>query len=138
MIKIKREYTKDYTIGTIISDKFKETLYCLELPYLDNKNNISCIPAGEYKIKKHYSNKFKNCIKILDVKDRSNILIHTGNTVNKFKDSTGYNWTIESHGCLLTSLSINRQEQYPIGNFSRKALEFLLEHLEDNDYLIIE
>lgn len=138
MIKIKREYTKDYTIGTIISDRFKETLYCLELPYIDNKNNISCIPAGEYKIKKHYSNKFKNCIKILDVPNRQNILFHCGNSVNQFKDSTGYNHFVESKGCLLVCLHIDKQEAYPIGKFSRKALEFLLEHIEDTDYLIIE
>jgi len=138
MIRIKREYNKDYTLGTLTSDEFREILYCVELPYLDNKNQISCIPAGEYKIKKYYSNKFKNCFKILNVKDRTNVLIHSGNTVNAFKDSTGYNWKVESHGCLLVCLSINRQEQYPIGKFSHKALEFLLEHLEDTDYLIIE
>lgn len=51
----------------------------LELPWKDNKNSISCVPTGEYKVKKRYSPKFGNHFHLTNVKDRSYILIHKGN-----------------------------------------------------------
>lgn len=51
----------------------------LELPWKDNKNSISCIPTGEYEVKKRYSPKFGNHFHLTNVKDRSYILIHKGN-----------------------------------------------------------
>jgi len=51
----------------------------LELPWLNNKRKVSCIPTGDYKVKKRYSKKFGNHFHIQNVKDRSYILIHKGN-----------------------------------------------------------
>ena len=51
----------------------------LELSWKDNKSQISCIPTGNYNVVKRYSQKYKNHFHILDVKDRSYILIHSGN-----------------------------------------------------------
>jgi len=51
----------------------------LELPFKDNKRNISCIPIGDYLVKKRYSKKFKTHFHIQDVPNRKWILIHRGN-----------------------------------------------------------
>ncbi len=56
----------------------------LELPWLNNQQNISCIPAGSYLMKKRQSPKYKNHFHILEldgseVKGRNYILIHHGN-----------------------------------------------------------
>ena len=51
----------------------------VELLDKDNQNNISRIPAGDYKVKRRWSQKFKHHLHILDVPNRSYILIHTGN-----------------------------------------------------------
>ena len=51
----------------------------LELKWRDNKKRISCIPPGEYKVVKRHSSKYKNHFHILDVPNRSYILIHNGN-----------------------------------------------------------
>lgn len=51
----------------------------LELPWKDNNKQISCIPAGTYKVIKHNSLTFGKCFKILDVPGRSEILFHKGN-----------------------------------------------------------
>lgn len=51
----------------------------LELGWENNQRSISCIPAGEYKVKKRFSKKFKNHFHVLDVPNRSYILIHAGN-----------------------------------------------------------
>lgn len=51
----------------------------MELPWLNNQRRISCIPVGEYKVKKHVSPMFGNCFYVENVPDRSEILIHKGN-----------------------------------------------------------
>lgn len=59
----------------------------LEKPWKDNKQFISCIPAGEYKIQ--YAEKYKTVkgkelgevFKVLEVAHRDGILIHAGNYV---------------------------------------------------------
>ena len=63
--------------------------WTLELPDLGNKPRVSCIPKGEYKVTKRYSSKYKYHFHVLDVPDRSYILIHNGN----------YNW--HTKGCIL-------------------------------------
>ena len=63
-------------------------IFCtLELPWRDNRRNISRIPAGEYEAIKYYSPKFKRTmILLLDVPERTGIEIHPGNTID---DTTG-------------------------------------------------
>ncbi|MDB4299641.1 DUF5675 family protein [bacterium] len=53
--------------------------HSLELPWKDNKNDISCIPTGEYIVRKRYSKKYKNHLHVTDVEGRTWILIHHGN-----------------------------------------------------------
>ena len=54
----------------------------LELPDRDNKQMISCIPAGRYTWIKRISSKTDNLptIALLEVKNRTGILVHWGNT----------------------------------------------------------
>ncbi len=51
----------------------------LELPWLDNTKYVSCIPAGTYKCVKRNTPKYKDHFHVLDVPNRSHILIHHGN-----------------------------------------------------------
>lgn len=51
----------------------------LELPFLNNKVGISCIPPGYYKVEKRQSVRFGSHFHIKDVAGRSMILIHIGN-----------------------------------------------------------
>jgi hypothetical protein len=53
--------------------------FTLEPAWKDNECCISCIPKGEYNVMPYSSKKYPNTFKILDVKDRSNVLIHWGN-----------------------------------------------------------
>lgn len=59
--------------------------YTLELPWRDNKQSISCIPAGRYQVKKRYSHKYGNHLHILDVPGRVWILIHEANFVSQLR-----------------------------------------------------
>ena len=58
----------------------KTTLHSLELPWKDNKANVSCIPTGKYKCLWTYSPAFGRMMYILEaVPKRSGIRIHSGN-----------------------------------------------------------
>lgn len=51
----------------------------LELPWKDNQRNISRIPNGIYDVIKRNSKKFGDHFHVLDVPNRSYILLHSGN-----------------------------------------------------------
>lgn len=55
----------------------------LELPDKGNKKRISCIPEGEYECIKRKSNKYGWHFHILDVPNRTVILIHNANFVRQ-------------------------------------------------------
>ena len=59
--------------------------YVMEPPWRDNRSNVSCIPIGDYDVDylpKSASGKYRDVYHVKNVKDRSGILIHKGNTVN--------------------------------------------------------
>ena len=64
---------------------FKDKLVCytIELPWLDNRARVSCIPEGRYEIIKRWSKRFKWHIQLLNVPGRSYILIHPANDALK-------------------------------------------------------
>ncbi|NLE03699.1 MAG: hypothetical protein GX638_02710 [Crenarchaeota archaeon] len=123
MLRIERSYYDDFTSGILTSNIgiLKQLIYTLELPYLNNQRNISCVPTGQYKLVKHTSPKFKECFLLENVKDRENILIHTGN------------YTKDTQGCILVGF----KKQHNTILESRKALNYLLETLPDETELII-
>jgi len=51
----------------------------LELPWKDNQRNISRIPNGIYDVVKRNSKKFGDHFHVLNVPNRSYILLHSGN-----------------------------------------------------------
>ena len=73
---------ENQTLGSFqFYDGVNRTFECntLELPWLDNARQISCIPTGEYSVEKHTSPTFGLCFRVKDVNNRSDILIHKGN-----------------------------------------------------------
>lgn len=65
------------TEGLLISDDF--TCRTLELPWKDNRPNISCIPTGNYEVEIRISNKYGRIYWVRNVENRSYILLHSGN-----------------------------------------------------------
>ena len=79
---LQRSYFKEGTNGTLfINGKF--SCFTIELPWRDNKRNISCIPEGVYEIQPRFSKKFQHHLIVKDVKGRSYILFHPANDANK-------------------------------------------------------
>ncbi len=65
------------TFGVLTADMFR--CYTLELAWLDNLPNVSCIPPGTYVCALVTSPKFGAVYEIKDVPKRTHVLIHKGN-----------------------------------------------------------
>jgi hypothetical protein len=72
--------------GVLLDDSDKEMCVTYERPWLSNKRDVSCIPNGVYKCSIHMSPSKGRVFKVHDVPNRSDILIHVGNTL---KDTEG-------------------------------------------------
>lgn len=85
MIKIVRlDYGEKQTLGYLFNG-LKQIACTLELPYLDNQSQISCIPKGVYEVVKRTSAKYGEHFHILNVPNREYILIHNGNYYTQIK-----------------------------------------------------
>jgi hypothetical protein len=95
-----RKLTPTETQGTyIVMDDDQEIFRCkcLELPWLNNQHNISCIPIGIYNVVKYNIKAHPNTFWIKDVPGREGILIHIGNFATGQK--------IDTKGCQLPGMS---------------------------------
>ena len=92
MLTINTKSYPDCTIGRLNVGDFN--CFTLELPWLDNQNGISCIPAGDYAVEKYQSPKHGQVLLFKNVLSRSMIEIHAGN------------YTRQIEGCILVGKSI--------------------------------
>ncbi len=77
-LELIRAYDPDGTNGELRCDG-KTICFTIELPWLQNQRNISCIPEGRYELKKRFVQKFGLHLLVVNVPDRSWILIHPAN-----------------------------------------------------------
>tara|TARA_B100000902_G_C26458700_1_gene504390 strand:+ start:145 stop:501 length:357 start_codon:yes stop_codon:yes gene_type:complete len=89
----------------------------LELPYRDNQKSISCIPAGEYSVRlrpaRQSATRDYLHLLVQDVKDRSYILFHRGNTAK------------DTRGCIL----VGQGSQQDIVYNSTLAMDLLMKEI---------
>lgn len=83
------------TRGLLIVDG--QMFHAFELPWKSNKANVSCIPTGSYNCIWHHSPRFGWVYKVLNVPNRTNILIHVGNWAGN--EAKGFKSNTE--GCIL-------------------------------------
>lgn len=95
MLTLKRDYNKfpNCTAGEIALPD-GEVIVTLERPWLDNKPFVSCIPEGEYIVKRDHTGRHKY-FALLDVEGRSAIEIHPANHVEQLE------------GCIAPALKFN-------------------------------
>lgn len=51
----------------------------IELPWKQNRTQVSCIPEGRYELRKRYTPRFGRHFMVMNVPGRSNILLHAAN-----------------------------------------------------------
>jgi hypothetical protein len=84
------------THGRMEDEAGKVSCYTIERPWLNNQHDVSCIPDGTYTCVPHVkSTNGQLCWRLLNVLNRSGILIHTGNTED------------DSEGCIIIGLMYN-------------------------------
>lgn len=100
----------------------------LEPPWKNNKRMVSCIPVGKYWVIKRWSPRFKKHFHILDVPNRTWILIHAGN----------FYWN--STGCVLVGEDFGHLNKDGIPDLvnSKAMLKKLLEVLPDRFLLEVK
>ena len=105
-LELCRSYFKEGTNGMLYHNQQLQC-YTIELPWLNNEPQHSCIPEGTYRLKMRYSTKHKTHMMLAGVKDRALILIHPANNALK-----------ELRGCIAPVTTITGEGK---GNLSRKA-----------------
>lgn len=97
-----------FTMGALLTGVQEAPFAVLELPWLANKVNVSCIPEGVYSWELVLDHpRFGNCFYLPEVPDRSEIMIHVGNQLE------------DTEGCLLVG-----------DNFLSKSPPFLMRSRE--------
>ena len=81
-LELIRTYHPNGTNGEITCNGAR-VCFAIELPWRDNKPQVSCVPEGRYELVKWYTAKFKNHFKVLKVPGRSLIMIHPANDAIK-------------------------------------------------------
>lgn len=89
----------------------------LERPWADNAQNISCIPAGRYRCRRIRSPKFGNTYEICDVPGRTNVLFHSGNTIE------------DTQGCILVGEEFSGTWDKPMLVSSQRGFGELMKYL---------
>lgn len=115
------------TFGMMLMDD-KNVAWTCEDPWNDNRVGESCIPAGTYNVTKRISPKYGHHWHVLDVPNRTFILIHNGNNIN------------HTTGCILVGDRFLMDEKMvPIGVGNSKAtMEKLRKQLPDSFVLKVE
>ena len=116
LLLIRDTFTKESTIGELFlnGERICDTL---ELPWVDNQRNISCIPEGVYPVRlrlpRESASRDYLHLLIQDVPNRDLVLVHIGN-----KSS-------DSRGCVLVGLG---SQQDFVSN-STLAMDLLIKEI---------
>lgn len=123
--------TTKQTIGELIVVEDNKIIFdckTLELPNIDDKNKVSCIPAGEYRATKYHSPTKGEVLLLHNVYGRSMIEIHYGNYYTQIL------------GCILVGDSlgdVNNDGLTDVLN-SKKTLAKLLESVDSEVEVLIK
>lgn len=115
------------TIGraSLIAENFTSLLdfVTLERSWLDNLEDISCIPPGKYVVLVRYSDKYGRHLEVTNVMGRTEILFHWGN------------YYTNSKGCILVGKKhayIDKDRNLDVSN-SKPTFKKLMDSIKDND-----
>jgi hypothetical protein len=123
---IRQPSTTTGTFGTIYRSDGSILCHTVERPWENNEPLVSCIPNGNfYRCTSWISPSKGHVWRIQDVPDRSDILIHAGNTY------------LDSEGCLICGDSFGTVHNLPAVLNSVATLDKLRAELPDMFFLTI-
>ena len=116
LLLIRDTFTEESTIGELFlnGERMCDTL---ENPYINNERRISCIPAGQYKVRLRTARESASRdylhLLVQDVPNRKWILLHRGN------------YASDTNGCVLVGLGTKHNKV----NNSRLAMDLLMKEI---------
>ena len=116
LLLIRDTFTEESTIGELFlnGERMCDTL---ENPYINNERRISCIPAGQYKVRLRTARESASRdylhLLVQDVPNRKWILLHRGN------------YASDTNGCVLVGLGTQHNKV----NNSRLAMDLLMKEI---------
>lgn len=115
-MKLFRTDSDDHgTFGVLIfGDDYVRTI---ELPWRENRPNLSCIPQGRYTVSMRHSPKYGKVYHVEAVPGRSHILLHHGN----FAGDKTRGFRTHSAGCILLGTKRGRLASQKVVLASRPA-----------------
>ena len=124
-IKLTTWLQNDCTLGRLSFIDFQ--CFTLELPWIDNLTNISCIPAGMYRVTKYESPSKGSVLLLHDIPNRTYVEIHSGN------------YTSQIDGCILVGDGIKylNNDTIPDVTNSKKTLRKLLDLVPKETFIEI-
>lgn len=129
VIRIRSLMYEEYTAGLLTVDDKGFVCFTVELPWVGNQQNVSCIPPGEYKYKlRHSPSLGYKVIWLYDVTGRSWIYIHIGNYTRQIK------------GCILVGKALKDVNGDKVVDTvsSEAAFEDLMDAISPEGTIIIE
>ena len=126
-LTLNRQYRHYCTVGTVKLPSSK-VIRTIERPWLNNRKNTSCIPAGRYLCKyiaRSASGKYRKCWHVQGVAGRGGILWHCGNLVS------------HSLGCILPGLRVGRLGNRVAVLNSLAALNAMRREIGPNDFWLV-
>jgi hypothetical protein len=115
------------TFGVLVENGIP-FMVTVERPWMFNKPNESCLPAGAYIVERHISTKYGSdelAWIIKDVHGRSGMLVHVGNTID------------DSKGCTHPGIYFAEVNGKPGVKDSRKALKQLAKRMNNEPFELI-
>ena len=108
MERVKLQRFESSLQGTFGKIYFKESaLFTGELPWADNFNDISCIPAGVYHCRWTYSHHFKKYLyEVFGVSGRAGIRIHSAN----FMGDAEHLYKKQLNGCIALGEALGQMD----------------------------
>ena len=127
--------TDQGTFGAMFFGPYK--VFATELPWRDNLKQKSCIPVGKYECRLVNSPKFGRVYGVMNVPNRSNVLIHSAN----FGGNTDMGYTTQLHGCIapcmrLGAMKNNNGVMQSAGLISKPALNLLMQWADGKPFTL--
>jgi len=124
----------DGSLGSLFSDG-KMLCYIAAPPWKQNRNNVSCIPAGTYPVShlpRSASGRYRDVYLLHDVPGRSAILIHCGNLSGDIELGR----KTDTHGCLLPGKRIGTINGQRAVLASKGALQIIHQEVNRSDFVL--
>lgn len=119
--------TESGTYGELCTEGGWRVCLTLEEPWRANQRNVSCIPAGTYRMYKRLSPSRGMFVwELLDVPGRSNVQIHVGNTL------------ADTEGCILVGFQHNDEPAEPYIADSKRAFRAWMGVTEPENEAMLE